>query len=96
MTTPRVETDNAPPQDVVLGEINPTPGARLSLHDHGDRIILQRHRFNTYADGSSFAARVTVADGAVTDIAWDDWHRKCQPVWMSTVEDWIRETIEAS
>lgn len=85
-----------PPGQGLLGEFKPTKGVRLTLHRRESGIVLLRHRVNTYANAADIAAHVTCTDGVVTGTDWNDWHRKHQPVWMPTVEDWIRETVKAS
>jgi hypothetical protein len=83
-------------EDGLLGECHPAKGTRLTLRAWGGKVILWRHRNkrNSGPDADP-AAYVTCAAGVVTAIKWDDWHQRHQPVWMASVEDWVRETLEA-
>jgi len=94
MTTPSIRTDS-PPKQGLLGEFHPANGVSLTLHSRGTEVLLLRHRVNTYASAADIAARVVCTGGAVSVVKWDEWHLEHQPVWMPSVEDWIRETIEA-
>jgi len=103
VTDTSIRTDRPPGQDDaaasgdedrILGECHPTKGTRLTLRTWGNQVILWRHRTpgNSGPDADP-AAYITVVDGTVTDIEWDTWHLRHKPVWMPSVEDWIRETI---
>jgi hypothetical protein len=100
MTDTSVDSDSPPAQDDsdgLLGEFQPATYVRLTLQRWGDEVILWRHR-NPRNSGPNAdpAARITRVDG-VTITDWDDWHRKHRPVWMPSVEDWVREALrEAS
>jgi hypothetical protein len=75
-----------------LGTHAPSQGVRLSLHVRDTEVLLLRHRSGSRrAERPDVAARATYADGQLAgEIAWDEYHRAAQPVWMPSVEDWMR------
>lgn len=81
-------------EDRLLGECHPTKRTRLTLRTWGNEFILWRHRSpgNSGPDADP-AAHITCVDGVVA-IEWDDWHLRHKPVWMPSVEDWVRELLE--
>lgn len=99
MTTPIVRTTRPPGQDAgedrLLGECHPTKSVRLTLRACAGKVVLWRHRSpGNSGPNSDPAAHITRVDGVVI-IDWDDWHRKHRPVWMPSIEDWVRELLDA-
>lgn len=95
-----IRTEGHPGQDDsegrLLGEFQPARYVRLTLRERGGQVILWRHRNPRNSDPDADpAAHISRIDG-VTIIDWDAWHRKHRPVWMPSVEDWVRETLGAS
>lgn len=95
MSTPSVEASHPPTQeDGFLGEYSPAMIVRLTLHRRNKGAVLFRHRNPRNSSPlPDPVAWVTCVDGAVADIEWDDRHQRAQPVWMGSVEDWVRATI---
>lgn len=92
-----VDAQAPPGQARILGEYSPTKDVRLTLHRRNKGAVLLRHRNPRNSSPlPDPVAWVTCADGTVTDIEWDDRHQRAQPVWMGSVEDWVRATIEAA
>lgn len=102
VTDTSIRTDRPPGQgptadeDRLLGEHHPAKGTRLTLRAWGDEVILWRHRSpgNSGPDADP-AAYISRVDGRI-HVEWDAWHCKHKPVWMPSVEDWIRDTLAAS
>jgi hypothetical protein len=100
VTDTSIRTEAPPGQDDaegrLLGEFQPATYVRLTLQEWQGRITLWRHRNpRNSGPGADPAAHIKRIDG-VTIIDWDAWHRKHKPVWMPSVEDWVRDTLRAS
>lgn len=86
--------DGPAPPGQLLGEYMPTAVVRLTLLDCGNgEAVLERHRYGSATPPSEIAARIRHAGAVVSAVEWDKWHRRHKPVWMGSVEDWIRHKI---
>jgi hypothetical protein len=84
-----------PPTQGILGECHPAANVRLVLRRQDGETYIERPSWGSRSGtDEDIAAIITRVDGE-TRVEWNDWHRKHKPVWMPSVEDWVRELLDA-
>jgi hypothetical protein len=96
MTTPRVEATHPPTQAQILGEFSPAANVRLILRQQDAEMFLERPSIGSRAGTDEDIAAFVTREGDTMNLEGNAWHQRHQPVWMPSVEDWVRATIEAA
>lgn len=95
MAAPSVEASHPPTQVRILGECNPAANVRLILCRQDGETYIERPSAGSRAGTDEDIAAMVTHEGNSVSVEWNAWHRKHQPVWMPSVEDWVRELLAA-
>lgn len=93
MTTPSVEASHPPTQARILGECSPAANVRLVLRQQDGETYIERPSMGSRAGTDEDIAAIVVREGDTVNLEWNGWHQRHRPVWMPSVEDWVRELL---